>query len=125
MGTGLNNQIWAMALQADGKVLIGGMFTSYNGTSCNYLARLNSDGSFDGTFNTGTGPNGYVSAITVQPDGKILVSGQFSSFNGTSVLQITRMNPNGSLDPTFIPDVPSLPTCSKIQLQPDGKILFL
>lgn len=125
VGTGLNNQIWTMALQADGKVLIGGMFTSYNGTSCNYLARLNSDGSFDGTFNTGTGPNGYVSAITVQPDGKILISGQFYVFNGTPVYQITRLTPAGSLDPTFTPDQPALPTCSKMQLQPDGKILFL
>ena len=125
VGTGFNNQVFAMALQADGKVLIGGLFTSYNGTASNYLARLNADGSYDGSFNMGSGPNGYVSAIAVQPDGKILVSGQFFIYNGTAVLGIIRVNANGSLDPAFVPDSPGLPTCSKIQVQPDGKILYL
>ena len=125
VGTGLNNQIWAMALQPDGKILIGGMFTSYNGTPCNHLARLNSDGSFDNTFSIGTGPNDKVSAIAVQPDGKILVGGHFGLFNGVLQNHLARLDPNGSLDPTFVPDLIGISPSLKIQVQADGKILVL
>ncbi|HRH39634.1 MAG TPA: delta-60 repeat domain-containing protein, partial [Flavobacteriales bacterium] len=95
VGTGFNSNVYAMALQADGKVLVGGLFTSYNGTTSNHLARLNADGSYDGTFNMGSGPNGYVSAIAVQPDGKILLSGQFFIYNGTAVPGLIRVNESG------------------------------
>ena len=45
-GTGFNDYVYAVAVQADGKVLVGGNFTSYNGTSGqNRLIRLNADGS--------------------------------------------------------------------------------
>ncbi|MBP7512985.1 MAG: delta-60 repeat domain-containing protein, partial [Flavobacteriales bacterium] len=125
VGTGLNQQVFAMAIQADGKVLVGGLFTSYNGTPCNYLARLNPDGSFDNTFSIGTGPNDKVTAMAVQPDGKILVGGHFVFFNGVLQNHLARLNSNGSLDPTFVPDFIGLSPSLKIQVQPDGKILVL
>ncbi|MFM9006926.1 MAG: delta-60 repeat domain-containing protein, partial [Flavobacteriales bacterium] len=56
-GTGADNIIYATALQTDGKIIIGGQFTSYNGTTRNSIARLNADGTLDASFNPGTGAN--------------------------------------------------------------------
>ena len=74
-----NLDVYAIALQADGKILIGGAFTSINGGgqfARNYIGRLNSDGTVDAGFNPNA--SNRVSAIAVQPDGKIVVGGAFS-----------------------------------------------
>lgn len=102
-GTGTDSYITAIAIQSDGKIIIGGMFTSYNGTTSNYIARLNSDGSFDATFNTGTGANGIIRTVTIQSNGKILIGGSFSTYNGTSVNRVARLNTDGSIDASFNP----------------------
>lgn len=105
-GTGANMWVSTIALQQDGKILIGGEFTSYAGTPCNHIARLNTDGSIDTTFNVGEGAEGgFVTAISVQPDGKIFIGGNFSSYNGTPHRLVTRLNPDGSLDGSFDPGI--------------------
>src|SRR5581483_12146120 len=63
VGSGVNGPVYAMRIQADGKVLFGGDFTSVNGTPFNHIARVNSDGSLDLTFNSGSGADGVVYAI--------------------------------------------------------------
>jgi uncharacterized delta-60 repeat protein len=84
-GTGFMGVVYSADVQPDGKILVGGSFISFNGTSTvNRIARLNADGTLDNTFTTGTGFNSAVNSVDVQPDGKILVGGGFSSFNGTS-----------------------------------------
>lgn len=88
---------------ARGKIVIGGEFTQVNSTNRNYLARLNSDGSLDGTFETGSGPNGPVYAIKAQIDGKIVIAGDFTSYNGIARNRVARVNPNGTLDLSFDP----------------------
>ena len=100
---GANFLIWITTLQPDSKILIGGNFTQYNGTPRNRLARLNSDGSLDTTFNPGTRTNSLLWAITLQPDGKILIGGGFYQYNDTPRDRIARLNPDGSLCPTFKP----------------------
>ncbi|MFZ1331193.1 MAG: delta-60 repeat domain-containing protein, partial [Flavobacteriales bacterium] len=92
-----------MAVQADNKVLVGGWFTSFAGVPYNRIARLNSDGSLDLSFNIGTGSNGWVHSIAVQTDGKILVGGLLSVFNGSPCNNIVRLNANGSIDASFTP----------------------
>ncbi|MCS6823177.1 MAG: T9SS type A sorting domain-containing protein [Cytophagaceae bacterium] len=123
-GDGANGVIYALALQSDGKVLIGGDFTSYNGTARNRIARLNADGSLDPTFTPGTGANNYISAISLQSDGKILIGGNFTSYNGTGRNRIARLNADGSLDPTFTPGTGANGEVHSISLQSDGKILI-
>src|SRR5436305_323162 len=54
-GTGANNSVLTTALQPDGKIIIGGAFTSYNSIGRNRIARLNVDGSLDAGFDPGTG----------------------------------------------------------------------
>ncbi len=88
---------------ARGKIMIGGEFTEVNSTNRNYLARLNPDGALDASFETGTGPNGPVYAIKAQIDGKIVIAGDFTSYNGTARNRVARINPNGTLDLSFDP----------------------
>ena len=69
----------AIALQSDGKVLIGGCFTSVTSTTRNHIARLNTDGSLDTSFNPGTGASSTVYALVVQTDDKVIIGGAFNS----------------------------------------------
>lgn len=130
--SGFNSSPWALALQSDGKILVGGFFTSYNGTSVNRIVRLNTNGSIDATFSgLTTGFNSYTNTIAVQSDGKIVVGGDFSSYNGTTANKLVRINTNGSIDNTFSVgsgfgggDVGSAGSAGGgITIQSDGKIL--
>ncbi|MBX2927528.1 MAG: T9SS type A sorting domain-containing protein [Saprospiraceae bacterium] len=123
-GTGANGWVWAMALQPDGKILIGGLFTTYNGTGRNYIARLNADGSLDTGFNPGTGAGSTVWAMALQPDGKILIGGDFTTYNGTGRNRVARLNADGSLDTGFNPGTGANNVVRAMSLQPDGKILI-
>lgn len=101
-GNGPDNDVYTSAIQTDGKILIGGIFKNYNGISKSRLARLNEDGSIDPNFNVGgIGPDSNVHVIIIQPDGKILVGGDFTKFNGVSKRRIIRLNSDGTIDPTF------------------------
>ncbi len=123
-GTGTNNSVYATAIQSDGKIIIAGNFTSYSGTSINRIARLNSDGSLDGTFNVGAGANSSISAITIQPDGKIIIGGGFSSYSGIPINCIARINTDGSLDTTFAVGSGANGFVLSIALQADAKIII-
>jgi uncharacterized delta-60 repeat protein len=123
IGSGFIGGVFSIALQANGKILVGGNFITYNGTSRNRIIRLNSDGTIDNTFNIGTGFADIVRVIVPQPDGKILVGGEFRFYNGTSSNRIIRLEQNGTIDGTFnIGAGFDFPVYS-IALQPDGKIL--
>jgi uncharacterized delta-60 repeat protein len=121
-GTATNSDIYAMALQPDGKIVIGGGFTTYNGVARRRIARLNTDGSLDTSFVIGTGFSAAVWAIVVQEDGKILCGGDFVSYSGTERNRIARLNSNGSLDTTFNNSFDS--TVYQIKLQEDGKSII-
>jgi uncharacterized delta-60 repeat protein len=98
IGTGLNAVALCVKVQSDDKILIGGVFTSYNGNASNKIVRLNSNGTYDNTFNVGTGFNNTVNTIVIQSDGKIVVSGEFITYNGTTCNRIIRLNTDGSID---------------------------
>jgi uncharacterized delta-60 repeat protein len=124
IGSGFNNTVTEVVLQPDGKILIGGLFSSYNGTPANKIIRLNSDGTVDGTFNSGTGFDQIVFTISVQSDGKILVGGFFSQYNGVSYNRLIRLNSNGSIDNSFTIGTGFNNTIFDIQQQSDGKKLI-
>jgi uncharacterized delta-60 repeat protein len=114
----------SVALQSDGKVLIGGNFIAVNGTNRNNIARLNANGSLDSSFNPGTGANGGVSSVALQSDGKVLIGGSFTTIDGTNRNHIARLNANGSLDSNFNPGTGADSTVYSIALQSDGKALI-
>ena len=93
--------LFTAVVQADGKIIIGGSFTTIGTTTVNRLARLNPNGSLDTTFNTGTGPDSTVRKVYQLPDGKFLIVGDFVNFNGVARNRVARLNADGSLDPTL------------------------
>jgi uncharacterized delta-60 repeat protein len=97
----LSMNVNCIALQNDGKIIVAGYFDNYNGNTVNNILRLDSTGNIDPSFNIGTGPDGIISAISVQPNGKIIVGGNFQNFNSISHSQIVRLNNDGTIDNSF------------------------
>jgi len=124
----------SLAVQPDGGVLVG---DGDGGCSShpfrNDFVRLFPDGSLDPTFDTGEGFQTFapssVHAINVQPDGKILIGGEFTFVNGVPRYRIARVNPDSTIDPTF--NINSggagyftyIGSFSNIRTQSDGKII--
>jgi uncharacterized delta-60 repeat protein len=125
--TGSYPSINSIVLQPDGKILMAGGFERIDGQIVYSIARLNSDGSLDPTFSTGTGADIGVGTMALQPDGKLLIGGSFNSFNGTAAKCLLRLNSNGSIDPTFVHNITSVfgsMNVNNILLQPDGKVFI-
>jgi uncharacterized delta-60 repeat protein len=131
-GSGANELISYSSIQSDGKIVVGGQFTSWNGTTVGRIVRINSDGTRDTTFttNNGSGASGNVNSISIQSDSKIILGGQFDSWNGTTVGRVVRLNSDGTRDTTFSTNIGSGPGASKgagtinsISIQSDGKIM--
>jgi uncharacterized delta-60 repeat protein len=135
IGSGFNGSVRPIEIQSDGKILVGGAFTRFTGSTQNNLIRLNTDGSKDTTFNIGSGFSGtgisisVVFAIAIQSDGKILVGGQFQTFTGSTQNGLIRLNSDGSKDSTFnigsgfSGGSESIGKIYSISIQSDGKIL--
>ncbi len=142
IGTGvvsqyLNDAVACIALQPDGKILVGGQLSSIDGRPRRGIARLNANGTVEGaaTFNAGTGADsglaGFdatVYAVAPQADGKILIAGDFASVDGQAHTGIARLNANGTVDSTFnvslgVAAGQSSAAIQALAVQADGKIL--
>ena len=124
LGDGFDGTVRTLSLQNDGKLIVGGEFLNYNGSSTVYLCRLQNDGSKDAGFNLGTSFDGKIHASVIQPDGKIIVAGAFTKYNGTTVGRIVRLNTDGSRDTDFDTSIAaSSGTVYGLALQPDGKLI--
>jgi uncharacterized delta-60 repeat protein len=121
--TGFNAVVNCICLDSNGKILVGGTFTFHNGTTSNRIIRLNPDGSRDTSFNIGTGFNNAISSICLDSDNKILLAGNFTSYNGITLNRIIRLNPDGSVDSTFNIGSGFNTQINSICLDSDGKIL--
>ncbi len=117
---GANGIVNDFDLQSDGKVVLGGEFTSLNGAQRLRVGRLLPDGSLDATFVQVA--DGSVRAVKVQPDDKVLIGGSMAYVQGQSQVGFARLNANGTLDPTMT----AHPNTSvyDIGLQADNKILL-
>lgn len=122
-GAGADGDVLAVVLQKDGRILIGGRFAGVNGVARPHVARLNSDGSVDMSFNPGSGANNLVQCMAVQPDGKILIGGGFDTVNGETCHGVARLNADGSLDKSFKTGEGASGFVSGLAVQPDGKVL--
>lgn len=112
VGTGFNDDVLSIALQTDGKLIVAGDFTEFNGTTQNSIVRLNTDGSIDSSFSSNTGPGRYFSSsdftshravetISLQDDGKIIIGGNFNRYDGVPISKVARLNSDGTLDTNF------------------------
>ncbi len=103
-GTGADNTIFGLVRTPDGKIVIGGSFTNYNGVAAGHLARLNADGSRDTTYNFGgAGFNGTINSVAHLLGGLIVAGGTFSSYNGTAQGSVALLDSAGNLVPNFAP----------------------
>jgi uncharacterized delta-60 repeat protein len=123
IGTGFNNPVNSTSIQSDGKILVGGQFTTFTGATQNRLIRLNSDGSKDTSFNIGTGFGSFVFSTAIQSDGKILVGGAFTTFTGATENRLIRLNSDGSKDTSFNIGSGFNSSVLSTAIQSDGKIL--
>jgi len=119
--------VHAVAVQADGKILAGGTFITIGGQSRNYIARLDAVTGQADSFDPSPDPGTSVESITVQPDGKVLIGGTFTSLapnGGTRVLRqrIARLNSDGTLDTSFGLDTGANGSVETIVVQPSGTI---
>lgn len=123
-------------VQPDGKIVVVGGFTKYNGTNTKCIVRLLSNGQIDPTFNTTTGVDRGINTVIMEPvTNKIIIGGEFTTFNGSAVKKMIRLNTNGTWDTTFsigsgttdLPGSSSCPFCYNhiraLKLQPDGKVI--
>lgn len=113
---GANGPIQDALIQDDGKVVIVGNFTKYHNKKVSRIARLNSDGSLDASFDPGSGPDDRVFSVSRLQNGKYLVAGQFNQINGEESRKLAVLNVDGTLDQSF--NIGSGPTAG-----PDGIIL--
>jgi uncharacterized delta-60 repeat protein len=125
-GTGVvettTSRITEMAVLPDGKIIVAGAFTHYNGVPSKNIARLNADGTLDATFVVGTGFNSSVYGIALQADGKVLVVGDFTFYNGAIANKFIRLNADGSKDTSF---TPATPLVGKVVEMPNGNLFII
>ena len=123
-GTGPDGEIFAAVLQPDGRVVIAGNFTMFNGLARNRVARLNADGSVDSTFGFSNGINNTPASLVLQDDGRIIVGGQFSQVDLVQRFNLARLNTDGTVDMTFDPGNGPNGTVNAIAIQRDGRIVI-
>lgn len=121
---GINTSTFSkIIIQPDNKIIVAGLFSQQK-----EIVRLNSDGTLDNTFNVGNGPYGLVKDAVLQPNGKIVIIGDFDNYNWIPAYNLCRINPDGSFDNTFTSPIslpPGQQLLSHLALQADGKIILL
>lgn len=115
--------VTAVAIQPDGKALIGGSFGTVDGYERRFVARLNTNGMVDRDFVPATIEYGEVRNLALQPDGKVLIGGQFSRVGDMFTSQVARLHPDGAVDTTFSSALNSYAYFRAIARQTDGKVL--
>ena len=123
----------ASALQADGKILVGGKFRIADSEARSGIARFNPDSTLDASFDAGDistvetistfGDGGIIRLIKIQTDGKILIGGSFTRGAIPVFRQLERLNADGSIDPAFTPLMIN-EAVNDAEILPDGKILI-
>jgi len=117
---GADGDVHALALEPDGKLWVGGAFRTLAGQPCNYIGRLNADGTLDGAVHLDA--DGPVYALLKQADGGLLVGGTFTGLGGQPPGYLARVRPDGTVDRGFDLGVNGPVMCFAVQ--PDGKVLL-
>lgn len=116
----LDNYVFTIAPEADGKIVFGGDFRFISGTSRNRAARVLANGTLDASYDPDV--NNTVWLAASQPDGKALIGGAFGTVGGVAQQSIARLNSNGSRDGSFATQGNG--TCRSVALQADGKLII-
>jgi uncharacterized delta-60 repeat protein len=123
IGPGTDGPVLAAGLVDNGKVLIGGNFHNYRGTGRYYLCAILKSGKVSGVYRRDV-KGGAVRVIVIQPDGKILIAGNFDALHETRFRGIARLNQSGSVDSGFNPGTGVDRSVRTVAVQRDGKIII-
>lgn len=115
-------QVYALLAQPDGKVVVGGFFSQFQGGPHYNIVRLNADGTIDPDFNSAVQTEGSVRAMALQPNGKIIIAGNVRAVNGIPRRGIARLNSDGTLDTSFDPGLGADNTIYSVALDPTGNV---
>ena len=121
-GTTASAEVLGIAVQADGKILVGGTFTTVDGITANDLARLNADGTLDATFSAST--DAGVGSIIAEADGTIVIGGGFTQVDGAARGGLAHLSADGTLNPFTSAETGVNGTVSTLRQQTDGKVLL-
>ena len=113
-----------VSMPGNTNVTIGGNFT-VTGQFYDNIARLNTAGSLDNSFNPGTGPNGSVFSLGWQFNNQIVVGGAFDSLSGVPLNNLARLNSDGSIDSTFFNGIGADNSVDSITIQPVTNLLYV
>lgn len=127
IGIGANNEVLALALDADGGILIGGRFTMIDGVPRRGLARLSPDGVLDPAFDpmvAATSSSVVVNTIQVDAEGRSLIGGAFVLGGQPEVANLVRVLSDGSLDESFVMNAGPNGTVRAMAVQGDGRVVI-
>jgi uncharacterized delta-60 repeat protein len=116
--------VYALAVQLDGKTVVGGRFSSINGVPRNNIARLHPDGSVDVSFDPGWGTDGDARCVALQADGKVVIGGDFTTVNGERRNGVAQLLADGALDIDFEPILELDGYVRTVAVQPSGEVLL-
>jgi len=121
-----DGEVRALAVQPDGRLIVGGKFRRVGATTRGGLARLHADGSLDTGFATGIGvaDTAAIHAIAVQGDGRVVVAGRFFSFDGFAAKGVARLLANGTVDTSFVAASPPPFEINAVVVRLDGRIVI-
>jgi uncharacterized delta-60 repeat protein len=102
-GRGADGAVYDGAVLPDGGLVLAGAFSRFNDVASKNVVRLKADGSVDTGFNPGAGANGDVFSIKTIEDGRVILTGSFTSFNGTPCNGAVRLTATGEVDATMKP----------------------
>jgi uncharacterized delta-60 repeat protein len=123
VGAGFNSEVYCVAIQDDGKIVVGGGFTTYKATSSPKIVRLDTVGDIDTTFIVDTGFDSFAKCIALQADGTMYIGGDFTTYKGTSSPKIVKLDSVGDIDSAFVVGTGFSGYVNDIAIQSDGKII--
>ena len=122
-GTGADDEVLSVSVRASGVVVIGGLFTTVNGTSRVRIAQLFPSGGVDLTFDPGSGANGVVNCVIADENNNVLIGGDFTTVNGQARNRLARLLPTGFLEPKFDAFLNINAAVRSIAVQENGSVL--
>ena len=128
VSSGFNGQILAMIELADGSIVVGGDFTSYRARPAYRIAKIDSSGNLDTSFNPATGSNGFNNAVRalVLNGSTIYAGGDFTTYRGTAAKYVAKIDVSGALDTTFNPTTGNNGSDNRVRaLAWDGSALYI
>lgn len=123
-GSNANSNIADIEIQSDNKIMICGWFNSFNGQNRACLARLNSNGTLDTTFNSYNFTSYSIFKVKALNDGKYIITGSFNFYDGQSSNKIAKLNNDGTIDTSFAIGTAANDFIRATEIQNDGKIII-